>query len=175
MPDLRRKPNILIPATVATARFFPSDDISTDVTDSSPCFVFQYSHEKDLKQKTDLKSNNDSKFSSLWPVDVYRWILVHVPIRTFRNRPDANLSIPPAYQETVVGSAADMGFLWETSQSAMVLPPELLDWYYDGRCVESCDTVSLENASERRNVAIPPVTNMLKPFVSNVAMALTSF
>ena len=127
-----------------------------------------------VRRKTDLKNDSGSKFPSSRPVNLRRFNF-HPLLRIVQNCPDANLPIPPAYQEAVLGCAADVGLLWETSQSAMVLPPKLLDWYDYGDCVESYNAVRLGPTYRRKGVALPPDTRTLNPFVSNVAMALTSF
>lgn len=70
MPGLRRKPKTLTSAIVATARFFPSDEISADVMDSSPCAGYQYSHITIIERMTDLKNDLGNKLSSFRAVDL---------------------------------------------------------------------------------------------------------
>lgn len=125
--------------------------------------------------KTNLKSDFGNKSSSLPSIDLWGRVFVDLLLRTFRNCPDSDLSIPPTYQQALLRCTSDVGFLRETGQSSMVLSPELLDWYNYRRCVESCDIVRLGIACEWRSVALPPDTRMLRPLVSNVANALTSF
>ena len=125
--------------------------------------------------KTDLKNDLGNKSSSLRPVDLWRCIFVYLLVRTFWNPPNFDLSIPPTYQQTLFRCASDIGFLWETSQSAMVLSPEFLDWHDDRHCVKSYDMVNVGTSFEWRIIALPPDTRMLRPLVSNVAVAFTSF
>ena len=80
MPDLIRKPKVLISATVATARYFPSDDMSTDVIGSSPCAGHQISHRKGFGGKTDLKSDFGKKSPALSIVDHRKRIFSHMPL-----------------------------------------------------------------------------------------------
>ena len=99
-------------------------------------------------QKTDLESDLGSKSSALRPINLWRRTIVHLPVRNFQDRPDADLSIPPTHQEIVVWCASKVGFLWKIRQITMVLPPEFSDWQNYGRSVEAYDVVRLDEACE---------------------------
>lgn len=72
MPDLKRKPKTLISAMVATASFFPSDEMSADVIDSSPWAGYQYPDLSRAGRGTDLESDFGNKSSSLRLIDLKR-------------------------------------------------------------------------------------------------------